>query len=176
MKRQSKLSFGKLLVIAAVLSIIGQLTALWYGFTSTPYATVTFMALGIPLLLLAMAIFGWVVFKDAKERADSVSERSYVAGEYIFKQGQPSDNVYVIKSGEVEIVKKEGEGEAVLARLREGEYFGEMGLIGGRPRNAGARAATKVIVLSIGRYDFENLFVSVPAFRKSIEGVVQHRA
>lgn len=166
----------RLMLIAAGVSVVGQLTALWFGLTSTPYATVFFMGLGIPLILLGMALFAWVIYKDAKERAESVSERAYAAGEFIFKQGDEADNIYVIKSGEVEIVAKEEEkGERVLARLREGEYFGEMGLLGKRPRNAGARAATKVVVLSIGRYDFQNLFASVPAFRKSIEGVMQQR-
>ena len=176
MKRKSRYPFKKLLTIAALLSIIGQLTAVWFGLTSTPYSIVTFMGLGIPLMLFAMAIFAWVVYKDAQERADSVSERSFAAGESIFEQGEEADNVYVVKAGEVEILRQEAKGETVLARLREGEYFGEMGLLGGKPRNASARAATKVTVLSIGRYDFESLFASVPAFRKSIERVIQLRS
>ena len=175
MSRESRHSYTRLLIAGALVSIIGQATALWYGTTSSPYATVTFMAAGIPMIFLGMAVFGWVIYKDVKARAESVSEKSFAAGEYVFKQGDLADNVFVIKSGEVEIVKQGDVGATILARLREGEYFGEMGLLGKQPRNASARAATKVSVLSIDRYAFENLFTAVPEFRKSIEGAMRQR-
>mgnify|MGYP001591470389 FL=1 len=48
-------------------------------------------------------------------------------GEVIFKEGDVSDNAYIIKTGQVEISKGEGKQKVVLAILKDGDIFGEMG-------------------------------------------------
>ncbi len=47
-------------------------------------------------------------------------------GEVLFKEGDVSDNAYIIKTGQVEIAKVEGKQKAVLAILKDGDIFGEM--------------------------------------------------
>ena len=59
----------------------------------------------------------------------------------IFEQGDPSDAVYVIEAGEVEVFTVDAEGrESIRAVLKAGEYFGELGPVLGLPRSASARA------------------------------------
>ena len=64
------------------------------------------------------------------------------SGDILFREGDIGEHLFIMVSGELEITMGSGTGnEMVLNVLKEGEYFGEMGLImpGGR-RTAGARA------------------------------------
>jgi CRP/FNR family transcriptional regulator, cyclic AMP receptor protein len=64
--------------------------------------------------------------------------RDYEAGEVLFREGDPGDFMYVVQAGEVEIRRRVGDHERVLAVLPDGEFFGEMALINQRPRSATA--------------------------------------
>lgn len=65
----------------------------------------------------------------------------YPKGGYIFREGESADYAYILKEGSVEIVKTAADGDLVLVTLSEpNTIFGEMALIDGNPRSAGARA------------------------------------
>jgi len=69
----------------------------------------------------------------------------FSAGQSVFEQGDASDVVYVVESGEVDIVRILAEGgEEWLNRVGPGQYFGELGPFLGFPRSASARAHTDV--------------------------------
>ena len=83
------------------------------------------------------------------------AENFYPKGEYIFREGESADFAYVLKSGSVEILKTGIDGELILATLDEpNALFGEMALIDGAPRSAGARAATDANVDEVRQNDF----------------------
>jgi putative ABC transport system ATP-binding protein len=64
-----------------------------------------------------------------------------LAGQTLFDQGDPSDRIYVVESGVVEIVRAvPGAAPERVAVRRAGEYFGEMGPLFRLPRSATARA------------------------------------
>ena len=79
-----------------------------------------------------------------------MSDKAYTNGEYIFREGESAAYAYVIKSGIVEIVKNSASGVQVLAELTPPTIFGEMALIDGNPRSAGARAKESSIVTESG--------------------------
>lgn len=64
--------------------------------------------------------------------------RSFKAGAIIFREGDPAEELYVIKSGKIEIRL----GNRVLDTLPERSIFGEMALIDASPRSATAVALT----------------------------------
>ncbi len=66
--------------------------------------------------------------------------RRYAAGEVIFEAGDESRQMYVVDSGEVEIVGGSDEREMQLSVMGPEEIFGEMALFGHEPRSATARA------------------------------------
>jgi putative ABC transport system ATP-binding protein len=69
------------------------------------------------------------------------------AGESIFEQGDPADLVYVIKSGEVDVIRVLADGgEELLTHLGPDQYFGELGPFLGFPRSASVRATTDVVL------------------------------
>ena len=83
-----------------------------------------------------------------------------VAGKVIFHQGDPSDLVYVIESGEVDIFRELADGgEEPLADLGAGRYFGELGPLLNLPRSASARAKTDVDLVGYGVGEFRKRFL-----------------
>lgn len=80
-------------------------------------------------------------------------ETTFGAKEFIFREGDPSDNAYVLQSGRVEILKSADHGEIQLAVLEAGATFGEMGLLDGSPRSATARTLDDETVVDIIPYE-----------------------
>ena len=78
-----------------------------------------------------------------------MADKSYTDGEYIFREGESAAYAYVIKSGAVEITKHSTAGEQILAELTAPTIFGEMALIDGNPRSAGARANVNTVVSEV---------------------------
>ncbi|MEK7821512.1 MAG: cyclic nucleotide-binding domain-containing protein [Planctomycetota bacterium] len=80
--------------------------------------------------------------------------RIYKDGEVIVKEGTQSRTMYVIQSGNVKVVKSEGETETALAMLGEGDIFGEMSLFDAKPRSATVKAVGEARVLAIDHENF----------------------
>lgn len=81
--------------------------------------------------------------------------RDYDAGDVLFREGDAGDFMYVIQSGSVEIRRKVGDHERVLAVLPPGEFLGEMALINSRPRSATAVVRDPARLLVIEARTFE---------------------
>jgi CRP-like cAMP-binding protein len=85
------------------------------------------------------------------------------AGETIVREGDAGDSLYLIRSGEVEVVASaNGAHEVHIHNLRRPAFFGEMALMTGEPRNATVRARTDTELLELGREGFIELFKSHP--------------
>ena len=84
-----------------------------------------------------------------------MADRFLPKGEYIFREGESAEFAYILKSGNVEILKSSLDGDIVLATMKTpNSLFGEMALIDGEPRSAGARAASDTTVTEIQQSDF----------------------
>ena len=174
--RMSSRRSTRLVFLAALLSIVGQISAIVFMLAPNPFSTFIFMTIGVGMILLGVVVFGAVMFVEIKERTESVTEKRFGAGDYIFHQGDAGDRVYVVKSGEVEVIREDpGEAPRVIARLGKGDYFGEMALLSEAPRNASVVARTDVETLAISHHDFQSLFSGIPALRQSIDAVIEQR-
>lgn len=71
-------------------------------------------------------------------------KRSYDKGTEIFREGDAADFVIKLLSGRVEVFRRIGGEEISLGTVGPGEFLGEMGIIEGRNRVAGARAVEPV--------------------------------
>ena len=92
----------------------------------------------------------------------------YGMGEALVTRGQAGESMFVILDGSVEVVGKTGTGpRVILAKLGPGEFFGEMSLLTGSPRNATVRAEVDTLVLEIRKKDLSPL---IQAHGKSGEG------
>ncbi len=61
-------------------------------------------------------------------------------GKYLFKQGDPATSAYILNSGVIAIFKDVDGKRVPVARVKKGEFFGEMAIIDGRPRRNSAMA------------------------------------
>jgi len=98
-------------------------------------------------------------------------------GQLVFSQGEIGDRVYILLSGEAEVVRTPGDGtgDRILAKLGAGECFGEMALLDSAPRNASVRCVRAMTVLSIPKREFGLLAANVPGLRASFEQVTARR-
>lgn len=78
----------------------------------------------------------------------------YGDGEYIVHQGEAGDCMFVVQSGEVEVIRRDGGREFCLAILGEGEFFGEMALVERDVRTASVRALGEAHVLTLDKASF----------------------
>ncbi len=88
--------------------------------------------------------------------------KTFAASEVIFQPGDPSACAYVIKSGQVEILKDFPDHPVRLALLDSGQIFGEMGLVDERPRSLAARAVTEVKLKTVIREEFVDMILKKP--------------
>jgi putative ABC transport system ATP-binding protein len=80
------------------------------------------------------------------------------AGQYLFRQGDPSDVVYLIESGQIEILRERDDGsEERLAVIGDGSYFGELGPMLNLPRSASARALRPTVLTGCSVQQFRTL-------------------
>src|SRR5947207_1986950 len=77
------------------------------------------------------------------------TKRTVRGGDYIVRQGDEAADMFVIRDGEVEISRQNGDGKTVLATLGRGDFFGEMSLLESLPREADAIALTDTTLLVI---------------------------
>lgn len=75
----------------------------------------------------------------------------YAHGEPIIRQGEMGDCMYVVQSGEVEVVQAKAGGEQRLAVLKSGDFFGEMAIFEKEARSATVRASGEARVLKVDK-------------------------
>ena len=80
--------------------------------------------------------------------------KTYKDGEIIYRQGEDSHWAFEVLEGSVELTKDGPEGPTVMARLKAGELFGELGILDNTPRSTSARARGGVTVKAIPRDEF----------------------
>lgn len=84
----------------------------------------------------------------------------YAPGDVVFAKGDKGDVMYVVRSGELEILRD----GSVMETLHGGDIFGEMALIDGSPRSATVRAKTDSEVAPISEKTFLFLVHETPFF------------
>jgi len=88
--------------------------------------------------------------------------RSYPAGKVIFFEGQTSDTAYLIKTGRIEISRKQANQKIILDVLTAPEIFGEMAFINNEPRSATAEAIEDSELIVIQRDQLEQYLNQSP--------------
>jgi len=92
-------------------------------------------------------------------------------GTSIFRQHERGDSAYIVQCGQVEISRRGGTVEI----MQPGEIFGEMALIGNKPRSASAVAMGQVELIPIDRAMFQVLIRDDPDFALTIINLLARR-
>ena len=106
-------------------------------------------------MLKNVPIFSELGRRDLERRSKLMVPRAIKAGEVIIKEGDQAAGFFVISAGKVEVVRGVDSGDVqVLNALGPGDFFGEMALFEGFPRNATVRATEDTECLAMTRWDF----------------------
>jgi predicted acylesterase/phospholipase RssA len=101
--------------------------------------------------------------------------RRFAPGEFLCRQGEPGDRLWVIERGLVDVNVDGPNGPASLARLRRGDVVGEMALVTGQPRSAHVVATVPTSALELGRDDFMAILTRYPALIGNLLQTVSER-
>ncbi|MCS6837705.1 MAG: cyclic nucleotide-binding domain-containing protein [Bdellovibrionaceae bacterium] len=94
--------------------------------------------------------------------------KKLVSGEFLFKEGDAPDAMYVVKSGRFEVIKTKGSGEIKLAELGPGAMVGEMSFFDNKPRSASVRASKDGEVIVLPYKALHTQFSQFPEWTKAI--------
>jgi CRP/FNR family cyclic AMP-dependent transcriptional regulator len=119
-------------------------------------------------LLRNHALFGQLASSVIEHLGSYMRRRTLARGETIFSKGDPGTGLMGVLSGSVKISVPSADGrDIVLNIIHEGEVFGEIALLDGRPRTADATAMTPCELIVIERRDF------VPFLRRQPDLIMQ---
>ncbi|WDP89064.1 MAG: cyclic nucleotide-binding domain-containing protein [Desulfobacter sp.] len=107
--------------------------------------------------LSSAPLFSSVPKTQVKEIAGLFTKEVFQKGDIICRQGDPGDAMYVIRSGVVSLLKEIDGREVYLSELKRGDFFGEIALLSGEPRNATARVSLDAVLFCLTRRHFETL-------------------
>jgi putative ABC transport system ATP-binding protein len=121
-------------------------------------------ALRICEFLRPIDLFKTLTPRQLTDVAEEMTKRHYAAGEIIIREGEPGEEFMLISEGDVEVIRAEHE----VARLGPGDFFGEVSLISGEPRNATVVAVTEVDTYVLGKTDFQTAIATSQSFRDQL--------
>jgi len=101
----------------------------------------------------------------AAERARLVARygRQFLAGEAIFREGEPAQDAFLLQEGRVRLLKRVRMVERSLMVLKPGDLFGESALLDAAARNSTAVALTDGVALALDQGTFRSLLVNYPS-------------
>jgi potassium efflux system protein len=128
-------------------------------------------------IIAGFPLFQGFTVQGAQRLLERGEVKEYVAGEVIFKEGDPPTSVMVVLAGKIRVfVEREGE-DLVLTDVEAGAILGEIAVLCGMPRSASVRASEQAVVLQWSAAAFRNLLLrygllSERIFRESLRALV----
>jgi CRP/FNR family cyclic AMP-dependent transcriptional regulator len=133
-------------------------SSFWSNFFKSPTEKVD-----LQKSLLSIPIFSRLSKRELGILLNIIHNRNYVAGEYIFYQGDPGLGLYIIRDGEVTIQRKNTENQNIsLAVFTKGDFFGELALIDGEKRSASAVSESDTRLAVIFKPDLDEFIENYP--------------
>src|SRR5262249_33726600 len=127
------------------------------------------------LELRRIPLFAGLSPADLLRVADIAEERPYADGETIAEEGETGEELYIIVSGTVRVVRHEGGAAVEVARRETGDVVGEMSIISRAPRVASLVADGDVRTIAIGRREFESMIAERPDVALGVMRVLADR-
>ncbi len=115
--------------------------------------------------------------QDLENLSMTMINRVYPAGVTILREGTRGNTMFVIKSGQVEIKKRNPElgVDLTITKLGAGSIFGEMALLTGAARSATVASITPIELLILKKKDFDALVMEYPHISVLINTMVNER-
>ncbi len=117
---------------------------------------------GMIKLLKSFPMFKRLGFQDIQYCLAFLRFGKYQKGDVLLKKGESGRYLYIILSGQAEVV---GDGDVSIAIMGQGEVFGEMSLLSGRPVGAAIRVVEPSRILYLQASDFRHLLLKFPSLQ-----------
>lgn len=98
-------------------------------------------------------MFRYLGYTEMTKALSIAHLKQFAAGAAVVKQGDPSDEMYIIAAGETDVLKN----NVKIAERKKGDFFGEMGIFDNAPRSATVTARTPVTAITLHRKDLLEL-------------------
>ena len=126
-------------------------------------------------IIRLVPLFAGLTAAQAEELYTMARRVTAAPGDVVITEGAPGDSLFIILSGELEVTKRDGDREILLATRRAGEFLGEMSLLEQTPRTASVRAVQPTEMLSIGPDSFRKLLEASPVIATTVLRTVAGR-
>ena len=95
---------------------------------------------------------------EISQICDALISLTYSKDEYVIKEGEISDNFYIIEEGTAQALKKFDDGTFMVKEYKIGDYFGELALIKNKPRAASIIVTSDILkVVALNKNSFKRL-------------------
>ena len=129
-----------------------------------------------PNRLRAIPLFAELADEALIDLAAVFDSEPFDPGDVIFKEGEPGGSFYVVARGAVDVISGLGiEDERIIARLGDGDFFGEMAILSHQRRNASVRSRGRTTLLRLDRRSFQSFLATSPESRRIVEAVAAQR-
>ncbi len=125
--------------------------------------------------LHAMDLFQELSVAEATVLGTFMERREVAAGELVVRRGEVGDALFIIESGQAEVRRGGLAGDAVAAVLEPGEYFGEVALVTGAERIADVVAVTPMVLMRLGKDDYERYLVHTTEVEQHLQRTAMRR-
>ncbi|MBK9573600.1 MAG: mechanosensitive ion channel [Rhodoferax sp.] len=107
--------------------------------------------------------------------AEHLVHAPFVRGDTLTRQGAVAHWLYLIVQGEAEVLVDHGATKTRITTLRDGDFFGEMGMLTGEPRSATVVACTDVDCYRLDKVGFAKVLLARPSMAEEISAVLTQR-
>src|SRR5205085_4111648 len=126
--------------------------------------------------LRSVPLFASLDDEAARALRDLLEVRALPAGTVLFNAGDAGDAMYLIEDGRVRIfIIDEDKNEVTLTELAQGDFFGEMAIVDGKPRSASAAVSAPARLAVLKRDDFINFIRRNPEVALEMVSAISQR-
>jgi small-conductance mechanosensitive channel/CRP-like cAMP-binding protein len=131
---------------------------------------------GVPERLLAgISLFSSLTAKEKAALAATMRRMEYKAGDVVVRAGTVLQALHIVSDGVLVATEKENGIDIERARLTPGIYFGESGLLTGKPLRGEITALTKVVIYEISKDALLPLFKARPSMAEELSEALVRR-
>jgi putative ABC transport system ATP-binding protein len=120
-------------------------------------------------------IFAQQPIATLAEFAALMEHETFRPGEIIIRQGEVGDRFYIVESGTVEVLSTKDGHPPEKATLGPGDFFGEVALLTGEPRNATVTAQEPVQVFILAKAHFDRALRTSKTLEERLREALYHR-
>jgi CRP/FNR family transcriptional regulator len=114
-------------------------------------------------LLARVPVFSSLAREEISRLAEVAVPRSWETGQVVFREGDPGDTCYVIRTGAARVTRNHADGRAItLAELRPGDIFGDLAMWGEETRSATVETLERTQAVALLAPDVRRLLLDHP--------------